>query len=159
MQTVTNNELFNSKTKISDVLKYSISEIAKFRWEEYQKCWTLANFLWWEYQRIDKQLPDIFKPIKFWEQAKPKKQLAEDVIIYARKKEELYDFIKQVNLTHNLFLHDNDLDKYLDEVSKITRDIIIAQETEFLNAITGSSKQSNQHLIKNATHLKITWKA
>lgn len=157
MTETTTNELFNSKSTMKDVLKYSITEIAKFRWIEYSNCWSLGNFIWWEYERIGKDKPDLFKDIAYWDQAKPKIQLAEDLIIYAKRKTELINFINRVNLTDRLMLHYKNHDEYAEQIIQLKRDRLNHIEAEFRIAQLELELRVKRNLKPNepVTHLKI----
>ncbi len=108
---ITENELFTSQTKLNEILKLHINEVARYRWFEYQKCWSAADFLWWEYSAKEIEII-ISQLVPYLDSPKPKRELATDLLIYATMKEQLYSIIKSHNLLEAYIFYCDDFDGY-----------------------------------------------
>lgn len=107
---ITANERFSAQTKLKEVMQLDIKEIARCRWDEYEKCWNATDFLWWEHEnKIHDEFMDSISWIAF---PMPKENLAKNLILYVKIREKLYTVIRDLCLEEKYSLYCNDFDNY-----------------------------------------------
>lgn len=111
-------DCFTIKTKLKEILTLDIDKVAKLRWDEYQKCWSAKQFLWWEFHVTSDKSPVENFQLMYNEKFNvplPIIELAKDFMFYINLKEQLLTVIKECKLLDNYNLYCTDIDKYLSD--------------------------------------------
>lgn len=109
-------ELYTIETKFTEHMNLDINEVAKLRWEEYQKCWNAKNFLWWEFHVTKDESPAECFNLMFEGKFKvplTKMELAKDFMMYINIKTQLMNIIRDFNLLDNYILYRTDISLYI----------------------------------------------
>lgn len=144
-----NKERFTTKTKLDEILKLGINEVAKLRWDKYQECWNAKNFIWNEFYDKGEKSPVDNINLEYKEKFSvplPITELAKDFLFYVRIKENLMNLISYNNLINRYIIFKTDPDKYYSELNERFKKNHEEQKAKLKKEIRDLTIQSGKHL-------------